>query len=164
VDAIAAAIIKRLPPCFELDDLKQAGRIGLIAAAASYSRARNVPFACYARIRIRGEILEACRRRNWREAVRPELTGEMIDCITIAGDDGERSVEQQEKARLLALALDGLSEQDRQALTLYYLQNRKLEEVGLALDLSASRAGQIVRRALERARRELAFHGVKTAA
>jgi RNA polymerase sigma factor for flagellar operon FliA len=162
VDAIAASIIRRLPPSFELDDLKSAGKIGLIRAAARYNRAMNVPFGAYARHRIRGEILEACRRRNWRENTHDELYPESRDERTV-DVDMDFEIRAEERTRLLERVLSGLSGEHQMALRIYYLEHRTLNDVGGVLGLSSCRAGQIVRQALAAARREMALNGIKAA-
>lgn len=47
---------------FDEDDLMSAGRQGLLDAARRFDPARGVPFTAYARLRIRGEIIDEIRR------------------------------------------------------------------------------------------------------
>ncbi len=47
----------------EIDDLMQAGYLGLVDASQKYSTREGVTFAAYAAIRIRGSIID-CLRRN----------------------------------------------------------------------------------------------------
>ena len=47
----------------ELDDLMQAGYLGLVDASQRYSTREGVTFAAYAAIRVRGSIID-CLRRN----------------------------------------------------------------------------------------------------
>lgn len=55
---IAHSILRRLPRSFELDDLVQLGAIGLLAAAEKFDSSREATFPAYARMRIRGAILD----------------------------------------------------------------------------------------------------------
>lgn len=55
----------RLPPVVQLDDLIQAGMIGLIEAAKHYQGDKGASFATYASIRIKGSILDEIRRQDW---------------------------------------------------------------------------------------------------
>lgn len=48
----------------EIEDLMQAGYIGLVEASARYSIREGVSFAAYAAIRIRGAILDMLRRNS----------------------------------------------------------------------------------------------------
>jgi RNA polymerase sigma factor for flagellar operon FliA len=48
-----------------LDDLIQAGMIGLLEAAKRYDAAKGASFETYAGIRIRGSIIDEVRRGDW---------------------------------------------------------------------------------------------------
>src|SRR6185503_8556304 len=61
VKRIAYHLAGRLPASVEVDDLIQAGMLGLLEAAANYSVGRGASFETYAGIRIRGAMLEAPR-------------------------------------------------------------------------------------------------------
>ena len=69
-DTIARAVVTKLPPSFELDDLIQAGHLGLIEAADRYRprQHNNTPFSAYARHRVHGEIIRSIRRRHYTDA------------------------------------------------------------------------------------------------
>lgn len=55
----------RLPPSVELDDLIQAGTIGLLDAMKRYDPTQGVSFATFANQRIRGAMLDELRSRDW---------------------------------------------------------------------------------------------------
>lgn len=61
VDSIAATIWVRLPKSVDIDDLKQAGAIGLMQAARSFDPARGLRFLTHARHRIRGAMMDYLR-------------------------------------------------------------------------------------------------------
>lgn len=65
VKRIAYHLAGRLPPSVEVDDLIQAGMIGLLEAAAHYSADRGASFETYAGIRIRGAMIDALRKLDW---------------------------------------------------------------------------------------------------
>lgn len=48
----------------ELDDLMQAGYLGLVDASQKYSARDGVTFATYAAIRVRGSIIDSLRRNS----------------------------------------------------------------------------------------------------
>lgn len=48
----------------EIDDLMQAGYLGLVDASQKYTTREGVTFAAYAAIRIRGSIIDALRRNS----------------------------------------------------------------------------------------------------
>ncbi|WP_266171333.1 RNA polymerase sigma factor FliA [Dyella subtropica] len=65
VRRIAYHLMGRLPPSVDVDDLVQAGMIGLIEAARNYATDRSASFETYAGIRIRGAMLDELRRTDW---------------------------------------------------------------------------------------------------
>src|SRR3546814_4428947 len=65
VKRIAHHLAARLPSSVDVDDLIQAGVIGLIEAARHYSGTRGASFETYAGIRIRGAMLDELRQTDW---------------------------------------------------------------------------------------------------
>ncbi len=55
----------RLPACVDLDDLIQAGGIGLLNAIDRYDSGQGTAFTTYAVQRIRGAMLDELRSRDW---------------------------------------------------------------------------------------------------
>jgi RNA polymerase sigma factor for flagellar operon FliA len=62
---IARRIHERLPQHVPLDDLVQAGVVGLIDAHRKFDPAKRVQFPSYAKFRIRGAILDSLRELDW---------------------------------------------------------------------------------------------------
>lgn len=62
---IASGIHARLPQHVAMDDLVQAGVIGLIQAIDNFDRNRKVSLKGYAQLRIRGAILDNLRDLDW---------------------------------------------------------------------------------------------------
>jgi len=65
VKRIAYHLAGRLPASVEVDDLIQAGMLGLLEAAANYAEGRGASFETYAGIRIRGAMLDGLRKLDW---------------------------------------------------------------------------------------------------
>ena len=65
VKRIAHHLLGRLPQSVQLDDLIQAGMIGLLEAARNYDSSKGAAFETYAGIRIRGHMLDEVRRNDW---------------------------------------------------------------------------------------------------
>src|ERR1700736_5502530 len=65
VKRIAYHLAGRLPPSVEVDDLIQAGMLGLLEAASNYASNRGASFETYAGIRIRGSMIDALRKLDW---------------------------------------------------------------------------------------------------
>jgi len=62
---VAARIRERLPKHVEMDDLVQAGVIGLLEACRSYDSSKDAQFSTFAKFRIRGAILDSLRKLDW---------------------------------------------------------------------------------------------------
>jgi RNA polymerase sigma factor for flagellar operon FliA len=65
VKRIAYHLLGRLPPSIQLDDLVQAGMLGLLEAARHFDENKGASFETYAGIRIRGYMLDEVRRNDW---------------------------------------------------------------------------------------------------
>jgi len=65
VKRIAYHLMSRLPPSVQQDDLIQAGMIGLLESLRNYDASQGASFQTYARIRIRGAMLDEIRKNDW---------------------------------------------------------------------------------------------------
>ncbi|EHL31606.1 RNA polymerase sigma factor FliA [Legionella drancourtii] len=65
VKRIAHHLLGRLPQSVQLDDLIQAGMLGLLEATRHYDSSKGASFETYAGIRIRGYMLDEVRRNDW---------------------------------------------------------------------------------------------------
>jgi RNA polymerase sigma factor FliA len=65
VRRIAHHLAARLPPSVEVDDLIQAGMLGLMEALKQFDPTAGASFETYASIRIRGAMIDEIRRGDW---------------------------------------------------------------------------------------------------
>jgi RNA polymerase sigma factor for flagellar operon FliA len=65
VRRLALQLIAKLPASVDLDDLIQAGMIGLMDAAGRYKEDQGAQFETYASQRIRGSMLDELRNNDW---------------------------------------------------------------------------------------------------
>ena len=65
VKRIALHLLARLPDNIQLDDLYQAGMMGLLEATNKFDGSKGASFETYAGIRIRGAIIDEVRRGDW---------------------------------------------------------------------------------------------------
>jgi len=65
VKRIAYHLMARMPPMVLVDDLIQAGMLGLLDACRNYDPNQGASFETYAGIRIRGSMLDELRRNDW---------------------------------------------------------------------------------------------------
>ncbi|MDT0500550.1 MULTISPECIES: RNA polymerase sigma factor FliA [unclassified Halomonas] len=61
----ALALRVRLPASIDLDDMIQAGTVGLLEALQRYKTGQGASFATFANQRIRGAMLDELRSRDW---------------------------------------------------------------------------------------------------
>jgi RNA polymerase sigma factor for flagellar operon FliA len=65
VKRIAYHLLNKLPDSIQVDDLIQAGMLGLLEALKNYDATHGASFDTYAGIRIRGSMLDEVRRSDW---------------------------------------------------------------------------------------------------
>ena len=65
VKKIAHHLLARLPASVQLDDLLQAGMMGLLEASSKFDDNKGAKFETFAGIRIRGSMLDEIRRGDW---------------------------------------------------------------------------------------------------
>jgi RNA polymerase sigma factor for flagellar operon FliA len=65
VKRIAHHMVARMPSSVQLEDLLQAGMIGLLEAARNYDAGKGASFETYAGIRIRGAMIDDVRKGDW---------------------------------------------------------------------------------------------------
>jgi RNA polymerase sigma factor for flagellar operon FliA len=65
IKQIAHHLASRMPPNVHVEDLMQAGFIGLVDAAEKYDPAKGAEFKTYAGIRIRGAMIDEVRQSDW---------------------------------------------------------------------------------------------------
>lgn len=152
---IARHISKGLPPSFELDDLVQAGHLGLIDAADKYDDGQGVPFAAYARQRVRGEILDSVRRRKYVDATHDSIDDHTYDLKDTSLMDAEKLVEHREKVERIDRALEALTAREKVVIQMHYRQDQNLIAVGEVIECHPSRASQLHTAALGKLRIEL---------
>lgn len=74
VERIVAHFMRRLPRSVQREDLMAAGMLGLFNALRWSAHTCPEMFASYARIRIRGSIVDELRRHDWSPRRRKEAT------------------------------------------------------------------------------------------
>ena len=65
VRRLALQLVARLPANIELDDLMQAGLMGLLDAIRRYQKTPDAQFETYATMRVRGAMLDELRGQDW---------------------------------------------------------------------------------------------------
>ncbi len=87
---------------------------------------------------------------------RDEKTGlSAADTVADTGESQQSKIEETERRRLLAQAIDKLPERERQVVALYYLEELTMKEIGEVLGVTESRVSQMRTQAIIRLRANL---------
>ncbi len=105
VKRIAFHLAARLPESIEIDDLMQAGMIGLLEAASNFDPTRGASFDTYAGIRIRGSMLDEVRKLDWTPRSVHRKHREVAEMIRSIEARTGRSAEASEVADGLGITL-----------------------------------------------------------
>lgn len=94
VRRIAYHLGGRLPPSVDVNDLMQAGMLGLMEAAKKYAGDRGANFETYAGIRIRGAMLDELRSMDWVPRSVHRRVRAMVEAVRVVeGRNGGRASE-----------------------------------------------------------------------
>ena len=179
VHQVVATFLRRVPPNVLRDDLVAAGTYGLVDALRRGSDASGATFEWYARIRIRGAILDELRTQDWltrraRVRAQAQTEGTSSPRAAVVGFDDlppeasarhlidvdAKSPLQHMEARLerasLTRAVEGLPERERLIVTLHYFQGVPFKTIAASLQVSEPRVSQLHARAMLRLRGVLA--------
>lgn len=140
-----------------VEELASYGMLGLVEAARRYQPGRGVPFATFARVRIRGAILDglaafgpaASSRRRGYKTMRGSTLAASVPCDRELAD---QALSRRRLRRVLHEAVNQLSSRERRVLEQRYWQQVSLVEIGRDLGVSKSRASRIHARCLRKVR------------
>jgi RNA polymerase sigma factor for flagellar operon FliA len=178
VHQVVARILPRLPPNVLREDLIAAGTIGLLDALKR-GPLREAGFEWYARVRIRGAVLDELRAQDWLpRRMRARINGaksrgESTGVAVVGFDDlppghehglrdaGAASALEQVERRLdraaLAHAIGMLPEREASIVTWYYFEEIGFREIASKLSVSEPRISQLHSRAMARLREAMAY-------
>jgi RNA polymerase sigma factor for flagellar operon FliA len=106
VKRIAYHLSARLPANVEIDDLFQAGMIGLLEAAGNFDPTKGASFVTFAGIRIRGAMLDEVRKIDWTPRSVYRKYREVSNMIRSIEAEHGRPAEGHEVAAGLGISLD----------------------------------------------------------
>jgi RNA polymerase sigma factor for flagellar operon FliA len=181
VRQIVARFLRKLPPNVLRDDLMAAGTYGLVDSLRKNGHDRGPTFEWYARIRIRGAILDELRTEDWltrraRSRIAAHLgEGQAPMAGVVALDDlsdAHRSglfdettpspleaAEENDERAVLAQAVEQLVERERLIVTLHYFQGVQLKTIAQQLGVSEPRVSQLHARAIAKLRASMGSAG-----
>jgi len=106
VRALAVQIRRRLPAHVEVDDLIQAGTMGLLDAVNKCDPRKAGAFGTYARHRIRGAILDSLRRSDWASRSHRRNHRRMEEAVQELSTSLQRAPTEAEVAARLGMSLE----------------------------------------------------------
>ncbi|WP_439859040.1 RNA polymerase sigma factor FliA [Pseudomonas sp. MBLB4136] len=106
VKRIAYHLLARLPASVQVDDLIQAGMIGLLEAAKKYDGSKGASFETFAGIRIRGSMLDEVRKGDWAPRSVHRNSRMVSDAIRVIEARTGRDAKDHEVAAELQLSLE----------------------------------------------------------
>lgn len=106
VKRIARHVMSRLPASVQLDDLIQAGLIGLMEAVRMYDPSQGASFETYATIRVRGAMLDELRRNDWSPRSVSKRVRRLAEATRLIENRKGGAATAQEIAETLNLSLD----------------------------------------------------------
>jgi RNA polymerase sigma factor for flagellar operon FliA len=106
VKRIAFHLMSRLPASVQVDDLIQAGMIGLIEASRKFDPDQGASFETYAGIRIRGAMLDEIRRTDWTPRSVHRKAREVAEAVRKIENEKGRDARDVEVAEAMGLGLE----------------------------------------------------------
>jgi RNA polymerase sigma factor for flagellar operon FliA len=129
-----------LPQHVELEDLIQAGVLGLIDAAAKFDDTKNVKFSTFAKFRINGAILDSLRKMDWGSRMLRRKSRAINESASKIGSELGRLATHEEIAADLSMSSDDLHDTLTQLNSLYVVGqvSESTSEPGITHDLIES--------------------------
>ncbi|MDX1668843.1 MAG: RNA polymerase sigma factor FliA [Limnobacter sp.] len=106
VRRLAHHLIAKLPASVQIDDLVQAGLIGLMDAISKFEEGQGAQFETYASQRIRGSMLDELRQADWMPRSVRQSQRKIEAAIVKAEQKYGRSPTEAEVAEVLGMPLD----------------------------------------------------------
>lgn len=179
VRQVVARFLRRLPANVLRDDLVAAGVHGLIDSLRKNGGDAGATFESYARIRIRGAILDELRTQDWlprraRWAALGKCAATDETPIAVVGIEdltpGERTssfvnddekdpselLEDRQEAHMLSEAIEQLPARERTIVRMHYFQGARFKDIGEVLGVSEPRVSQLHSRAMGQLKKILA--------
>src|SRR5690606_41262827 len=102
----AVQLVSRLPSSVELDDLMQAGMMGLLVAVRRYQVVAEAQFETYAVTRIRGAMLDELRSQDWLPRSVRSKARQIEVAVSALRQEQLREPTESEIAQALSMSMD----------------------------------------------------------
>ncbi len=105
VKRIAFHLLNRMPDHVQVDDLIQAGMLGLLEASSHFDASQGASFETYAGIRIRGSMLDEIRKLDWTPRSVHRKAREVAEAMRRIENQKGRDASDQEVAAEMGISL-----------------------------------------------------------
>jgi RNA polymerase sigma factor for flagellar operon FliA len=105
VKRIAHHMLAKLPASVQLDDLIQAGMMGLMEACTRFEESQGIQFEAYASQRIRGAMLDELRQNDWLPRTARRAARDIEGAINRVQQKKQRTANESEIADELGMPL-----------------------------------------------------------
>jgi RNA polymerase sigma factor for flagellar operon FliA len=143
VKRIAHHLMGRLPQSVQVDDLIQAGMMGLLEALRNFDDSQGASFETYAGIRIRGAMLDEVRRNDWAPRSVHRKARQVAEAIHAIEAREGREASAREVAEHLDLPMEEYHQllQEARGHKLFSLDESTLGDDPIAEHIADERAG-----------------------
>ncbi len=170
VRQIAIRMHRKLPRSILIEDVIAAGTIGLMDALRRFEGERGAQFEWYARVRVRGAILDELRSLDWlsrrqRAEVRARVESGAGGAVVVLGfddlpehlrmvaDNDQSSpadlAEQSSDRAALKNAVAHLPAREARIVSMHYFEGHAFKDIAAALGVSEPRISQLHSRAVK---------------
>ena len=105
VRRVALHMRVQLPASVDLEDMIQGGCFGLMDAIKRFDPKKGIPFEAYAKLRIRGAIIDEIRKLDWVPRRYRRMAREIGEAVSCLGKALGRKPEEREVADYLGMSL-----------------------------------------------------------
>jgi RNA polymerase sigma factor (sigma-70 family) len=132
-----------------LDDLVGWANLGMVEAATRYEPGGRASFVTFARLRIRGKILDHMRGpRYWADAGSEEIKEHHHPHATSAESNPLEGVLAAERTQIVGKLLATLSSREARIVRLRFFKDKSAEQIASELGVGSGRVWQVLRAAL----------------
>lgn len=137
VKRIAYHLISRLPSAIQVDDLIQAGMLGLIEASKHYDPSQGASFETYAGIRVRGAMLDEVRHADWSPRSLHRKIRQVNEAMREIENRTGRDAKDTEIAKKMGISIDEYHSIMRDSASARIFSLNQAEDEGQAFNLSS---------------------------
>lgn len=174
VTQVVARFMRKLPANVDRGDLMAAGMYGLVMSLEKNGGDEGASFEGYAKMRIRGAILDELRAQDWlsrrarwavnehcesysgpRTLVGIDDVGEnerLASMIDADAPDALAALEAEGTRKEIEAAVERLPERERLVVSMHYFEGARFKDIGRLLGVSEPRVSQLHARAMMRLR------------